>query len=171
MTDFLYTQRATLGSFMVTWGRGLRVVSLFSCQAKNIWQTFLVEGAGLLCPVKEEQSAPQFPACAQSGQSLSSSEVKGVFSTQWLALPHLKQAPGGVLLCPSSSMEETGGAPRSWNVSLLWKASFFFLIKHFKYYILRSLNWSPVPPGFETRDPRQVRKQLVALVEHPINQK
>lgn len=79
-----------------------------SCHTQKIWQTFPWNknvGFGGVWPNMSRQSGAinslvscLFRVCTGSWQQKT---PRAVF-TQWLALPHLKQAPGEVLLCSIS---------------------------------------------------------------------
>lgn len=77
---------------------------------------------------QRRQSTPQGLACPQFGQVSGSGRGEGQFFTQGSALPHLKQAPGGVVLCPSF-LEISGDTARNLSQKVFFVV---VVVKHFK---------------------------------------
>lgn len=82
----------------------------------GIWEDLLILSR------QSRQSTPQGLACPQFGQVSGSGRGEGQFFTQGSALPHSKQAPGGVVLCPSF-LEISGDTARN-----LSQKGFFLLL-------------------------------------------
>lgn len=92
----------TLASSIVTVGRCPRGASVFAARPRRpnrLSCGLEAWGTSLSCLGKVGQLTPQCPACPQ----FHNRRGEGRFFSQWPVLPYLKQAPHGVLLCPSSS--------------------------------------------------------------------